>query len=249
MNHSLFAATAAALLLCSCGDDRSETSVRVTPPQAVERPESPKPKTIADLKAKVGPLVELTATRQGEPGRYERLGSRRFNDLNNLSRWAALWVATSTRCDRLIDMDTRQSTREELAWVGKCENGSRYWVFEEDVAAVKSEISERGDTASISDLTPPVPTESTPYTMMELLAACQQEFNAFLPDDQSYIGDGYTGGKRQAGKANFRVTGTLSSNAFSDTKTSYNCTVSDRRQVQELRYDIGQGVQIVRPED
>ena len=235
----------ASCIIAACGNSDPEPTVAASPP--IETPDRPPPQSIADLKSKVGPNVELSATRQGEPGRYDRLGAGRFNDLNSLSRWAALWVASSVKCDQLVDMDTRQSSTEELAWVGRCSNGRRYWVFENDVAAVKSKIAGRADADSISDLMSPSPVEGSPLTMMELLAACQREFNAFLPDGPSSIGDGYTGGKRRAGVANFRVTGRLSANAFSNTKTFYTCTVTDKAKVEELRYDIGNGVQTVRP--
>lgn len=230
------------LTLAACGN---ESAPEEAPVEESPIPDSPSPATIADLKAKVGPLVELSATRQGEPGRYDRLGSQRFSDLNALSRWAALWVATSNKCDQLIDMDTRQSSRDELVWVGRCDNGRQYKVYELDVADAKVQLRNRADGDSVRDVVPPTPLDGNVLdpTMMEMLAVCQAQFNRNLPSDGTYMGDGSTGGKRRAGQAEFRATGTLAANAFSSVKTAYVCRVGTDRQIRDFRYNMGSGWQ------
>lgn len=220
----LRSAFTAAVLICGiltgCRDPEPETAIAPPPPP----PDSPPASSRGDLEGKVGPLVELAATRQGEPGRYDRLGAAQFSKLNSLSPSAALYIAASPRCDQLIDVDTRRSTPSELVWRGRCANGTIFTVFENDVKNARSRLTGVLTEASIRAIPPPAPDEGTEPGELDWLRPCLERFRGTLTAEESFLHDRWKLGRRSQGRRTLSVSGNISTDAFHEKPHRFECT-------------------------
>ena len=212
----------AALAMANCGGSESNSSrepvaLRPRPPL------SPAATSRADLETKVGPLVELSATPKGEPGRYDRLGVQRFNALNSLSPTVALYIAASRECGELVNLDTRQSSRDELVWRGRCENGNVFTVFEEDARVVRPKLRGSLSYASISALPPPETGDGNEPGELDWLGPCVTKIRAGLKDGETFLHDEWKLGRRRAGHRTLVISGKISTNAFNEHSARFGC--------------------------
>lgn len=211
-----------ALILASCGGSEpknAQEGASAAPPL----PLSPAPTSRAELENKVGPLVELTATRKGEPGRYDRLGAERFNALNALSPTVALYIAATRKCDRLVDVDTRASSRDELVWRGRCENGTAFTVFEDDVRGVRAKLQGALSAATIAALPPPEPDDGNEPDELGWLTPCVDQFRSGLKEGETFLHDTWKLGRRKSDMRTLTVSGHISTNAFKERPARFAC--------------------------
>ncbi|MBU1513177.1 MAG: hypothetical protein KKE02_14370 [Alphaproteobacteria bacterium] len=195
------------------------------------------PTSRGDLEKKVGPSVELTATRQGEPGRYDRLGGARFGALNSLTPAAAVWVVVSRQCDKLVDLDTRQSSRDEFVWRGRCENGTVFTLFENDVQAVRPKLKGGLNEASIAAIPQPEPDDGIEPDELDWLKACVDTFRGGLKPGESFLHDTWKLGRRTAGQRVLTVSGKISTDAFHEGAARLECRGDVKsRKVIEITY-------------
>lgn len=209
--------------LTACGESDPRGIHGATAEVILPPPLGPEPTSRRDLERKVGPLVELSATRAGEPGRYDRLGAKRFAELNSLSPSAALLVATSRKCDQLVDVDTRGSSRDELVWRGRCENGTVFVLFENDVRAVRSKLQGGLTQSSIASVPPPEPDSGSEPDELDWLRPCVDRFRESLGAGETFLHDTWKLGRRTADHRTLVVSGTISTDAFHTSPARFEC--------------------------
>lgn len=219
----LAAALLAAVGMTGCGGEAQTSSADVAQAPPAPPPLSPAATSRRDLQAKVGPLVELSATPKGEPGRYERLGPARFEALNSLTPTAALYIAASRQCDRLVDIDTRATSREELVWRGRCENRTVFTVFEDDVRPLRSKLAGSLSEAAIAALPPPEPDDGIEPKELDWLGPCLNKFRTILRPGETYLHDTWTLGRRERGQRTLTVSGKLATDAFHESTARFSC--------------------------
>ena len=103
----------------SCGQG-SEQSGRVVQPVA----------TKASLEARIADDAILPMDRANFSKTYSKLGSKQFQNANDLTRWAAVAaVAQGDACDRVAMANvSEKSTREKIVWFVDCENKQRMMI-------------------------------------------------------------------------------------------------------------------------
>lgn len=96
------------------------------------------PKTLAEMEAQIGKDAILLMDAEPFHRTYAKLGKARFTDANNLTRWAAIAVASSGRCTIVDDIAiSDEATRTELQWFADCSNGERFQVTEAQAKAAQ----------------------------------------------------------------------------------------------------------------
>ncbi len=117
------------MLVSSCSDEK--TSDFDEP--LVEPITYPIPKTLDEVRNKVSASAwKFEMTIEQYPSTFEMLGSQRFDEANELLKWAAAVGAESSKCNKVGTSDVSdKSNRQNLLFFVDCENWERIWVSEE----------------------------------------------------------------------------------------------------------------------
>ena len=83
---------------------------------------------------RIAPDAYLPVTPDQYPSAFEKLGSERFEELNNRADAALELMANQARCDGVeIAGISDTSTKAELAWYGHCFNGEKIIISERNL--------------------------------------------------------------------------------------------------------------------
>lgn len=80
------------------------------------------------------------------PDSYNQLGAEAFGRANEMARWAAIAALTDQRCPKvdIVAISDRASS-ENLVWLVECDNRERFFISEQQAAAVRARFDETGD--------------------------------------------------------------------------------------------------------
>lgn len=117
--NRVIVAMALAMTAASCGQ-ADEQSDAVVQPVA----------TKASLEARIADDAILPMDRANFSKTYSKLGSKQFQNANDLTHWAAVAaVAQGDACDRVAMANvSEKSTREQIVWFVDCENKQRVMI-------------------------------------------------------------------------------------------------------------------------
>lgn len=133
---------------------------------ATEQPADPRPARIAKTPLerateKLDPDAIVLMDRANYPRAYGRLGRVRFDEANDLTRWAALGAAESDQCPKVdtIGLDEQRATRAAIVWYVDCSNRERFVISEEQARATRDrldpdaspEARQRAETLAIAE--------------------------------------------------------------------------------------------------
>lgn len=86
--------------------------------------------TKASLEARIADDAILLMDRANFSKTYSKLGSKQFQNANDLNHWAAVAaVARGDACDRVAMVNvSERSTRQQIVWFIDCENKARVMI-------------------------------------------------------------------------------------------------------------------------
>jgi hypothetical protein len=109
----------------------------------------PSPKTEEELLAERLAAIEkkvidgavMPMSRKAFPKMYALLGKTRFDEANELTRWAAVAAAKSAQCPQIDNVDVSgKATSARLVWFTDCSNKERFMISEEQAKAARTEF-------------------------------------------------------------------------------------------------------------
>ncbi|WP_430427880.1 hypothetical protein [Parasphingorhabdus sp.] len=87
--------------------------------------------TLAQIEAKILPDAVAPISKDQYTKLYQKLGPAPFEKANELSRWAAIIAASSTRCDKVEIVEVSdKSEPDHIEWFADCKNGERYEIVD-----------------------------------------------------------------------------------------------------------------------
>lgn len=137
---------------------------------------SPTPSRVVDPKSKISKDAIIPMTQKGYPKTYKAWGSKYIQRMNKeLMPKAALLVAHSAKCDRVISVDlsdNRSTPKKEAVFFVDCENGERFYVSENDI---KKNTSAKSIKEAVNS-----------YDESSLIRACEQAVKAKLSHPSTF---------------------------------------------------------------
>ena len=117
--NRVIVAMALAMTAASCGQADEQSDAMVQPVATKE-----------SLEARIADEAILPMDRANFSKTYSKLGSKQFQNANDLTHWAAVAaVAQGDACDRVAMANvSEKSTREKIVWFVDCENKQRVMI-------------------------------------------------------------------------------------------------------------------------
>lgn len=168
---------------------------------ATDEPEAPIEKTddgdqqVAEIRGKVADDAVIAMTADQYPDFYRQLGAARFNEANELSRWAALTTAQSDDCPTVTGVGlSDKATREALRWFVDCSNGERFNIREDQVAAFRAENDPEADEgvrtlAKAAPAVAPVSSRWKGFNDVYAISACDRLVQSTMQNPRSFETD------------------------------------------------------------
>ncbi len=127
-------------LLSAISDGSFWGSDKQTTKQAIAaKPEPVDP--LAKLDAKLSKDAVLLMDAVNYPKMLAKLGKARFDEANDLTRWAALAAAESEQCPKVETIGVSdKTTRKALHWYVDCSNSERFMIDETQATAMRAKF-------------------------------------------------------------------------------------------------------------